>query len=239
MAITGQLLRLPLRLVPKRAVLRILSGPARGMRWIAGASNHGCWLGSYERDTQAKLGALIRPGDTVLDVGAHVGFYTLLASRLVGDGCVIAFEPFPRNLQYLERHVRMNRLANVEIKRVALGDHTATGALFVGHEHSSGSLVPKDQGLTAHSVLVVALDDWRASGQLPHVDVIKMDIEGAEGRAILGMRKVLASDHPRLYIALHGGPDQAEMVALLTTLGYAIETPNGEPVDIASELIAR
>src|SRR5690242_1374769 len=121
----GQLLRMPLRLLPPRTVTRILSGPARGMRWVIGASNHGCWIGTYERHTQKVLTEIIRPGDIVLDIGANVGFYTLLAARLVGSsGLVIAFEPFEPNIQQFERHVALNGLSWVRLERSAVGERT-------------------------------------------------------------------------------------------------------------------
>ncbi len=77
--------------------MHVVQGPLRGKRWIAGSSNHGCWLGSYELAKQRKVIELVRPGMVCWDVGAHVGFYTLLFAELVGPlGRVFAFEPLPR-----------------------------------------------------------------------------------------------------------------------------------------------
>ena len=90
----GRALRLPLRLIPKDANVRILQGPLRGKYWISGSSDHGCWLGSYEVAKQRKVTELVRPGMICWDVGANVGFYTLLFAELVGrTGSVYAFEP--------------------------------------------------------------------------------------------------------------------------------------------------
>ena len=100
-----------------------MQGPAKGKKWIAGASTHGCWLGSYEAEKQAHFVNLARRGGVVYDVGANVGFYTVLSSVLVGDeGAVYAFEPVPRNLGYLRRHVEMNGLGNVRVMDVAMGE---------------------------------------------------------------------------------------------------------------------
>lgn len=234
MSALARAVRLPLRAVPKKTVVRVLSGANIGQRWVVGSSTHGCWLGWYERPTQRALRALIRPGMTVLDVGANVGFFTLAAARWVGrTGQVIAFEPFHRNAHYLKRHVALNGLTQrVRVEEVALADRTGPyGQLFVG-QPASGSLVPKDRGLTGHQVRLVALDDWRRAGTLPHVDVIKMDIEGAEGMALLGMRGVLEADRPALFIALHGGPREAEGRALLAAVGYRIDS------EVKGDLIA-
>ncbi|HEV8435127.1 MAG TPA: FkbM family methyltransferase, partial [Thermoanaerobaculia bacterium] len=112
----GRLLRLPLRLVPNGRVVRIKSGPLRGWRWITGSAPHGCWLGTYERDSQRAFMDNVHEGDVVYDIGANAGFFTLLASTLAGPrGLVFAFEPLPRNVALLERHVSLNGCENVRI----------------------------------------------------------------------------------------------------------------------------
>src|SRR5664280_711279 len=74
----GKALRFPLSLIPSGTQMPILQGPLHGKRWIVGASNHGCWLGSYEAAKQKKITEFVRPGMVCWDVGANVGFYTLL-----------------------------------------------------------------------------------------------------------------------------------------------------------------
>jgi hypothetical protein len=119
----GRLLRLPLRLVPPTAAVRVLSGPLRGMRWIAGSAPAGAWVGTLERAKLKQFVRRLRRGMTVWDVGANVGLYTLPSARAVGPtGRVYAFEPMPRNLDLLRRHVAMNRLPNVEICEAAVAD---------------------------------------------------------------------------------------------------------------------
>lgn len=99
-SLVGRLLRWPLRFIPPELVVPILQGKLKGRKWVVGSSKHGCWLGSYEYHKRRLFEQLIRPGDTVFDIGAHVGFYTLLASILTGPaGRVFAFEPLPRNLR--------------------------------------------------------------------------------------------------------------------------------------------
>src|ERR1700745_973314 len=89
----GKLLRAPLRLIPRSTVLPILQGPLRGKKWTAGSGSHGCWLGSYEYHKQRALQQELKVGNVVYDIGANVGFYTLLASVMIGDtGYVYSFE---------------------------------------------------------------------------------------------------------------------------------------------------
>src|SRR5262245_27460113 len=94
----GRVIRAPLRLIPKQAVVPSLQGPLSGKRWIVGSGIHRMWLGSYEPSKMGLAAQCVRSGDTVFDIGAHVGIYTLLFSDRVGPtGRVIAFEPAPQN----------------------------------------------------------------------------------------------------------------------------------------------
>ncbi len=96
--IIGRLLRFSLRFIPPHTVLPILQGELRRSKWIIGASIHGCWLGSYEYKMQRLFKNMISQGSVVYDIGAHAGFYTLLASKIVGlRGKVVAFEPYKRS----------------------------------------------------------------------------------------------------------------------------------------------
>src|SRR5438128_664952 len=97
----GKALRLPLRLIPSQARMRVLQGGLKGKTWIAGSCTHGCWLGTYEFEKQILFQQVVTEGSVLYDLGANVGFYTLLASSLVGSrGHVYAFEPVPNNLRY-------------------------------------------------------------------------------------------------------------------------------------------
>src|SRR5215469_426004 len=80
----GRLLRLPLHLVGHSTVVRVLQGPLRGKRWIAGSAVHSCWLGLYEVTKVSRFAELLSRGDVVFDLGANVGLYSLLAALKVG-----------------------------------------------------------------------------------------------------------------------------------------------------------
>ena len=93
----AKVIRLPLRCLPPRLVVPILTGRLRGRKWIVGSGVHSCWIGSYELEKQLAFARVTPFGGTVLDLGANVGFYTVLAAELVGpSGRVHAFEPVPR-----------------------------------------------------------------------------------------------------------------------------------------------
>jgi FkbM family methyltransferase len=213
----GEMLRFPLRLVSSGRVVPILSGPLRGWRWIIGASTHGCWLGTYERHTQRLFRKHIKPGAIVFDVGANVGFFTLLASRLAGEtGRVFAFEPLPRNLALLREHVRLNRAMNVTILPLAVAADGGSGRFLMGENPSQG-------GLSSGGEIEVAtdsLDGLVESGELPRPDFIKMDIEGGEDDALAGATEVLKSPRLTLLLSTHGWEHHQHCWSLLKLAGF-------------------
>jgi FkbM family methyltransferase len=209
----------PLRLVPPTTVTRILQGKSRGKKWIVGASIHGCWLGTYERTKRILFEQTVKPGEVVFDVGANVGWYTLLASALVGNtGRVYAFEPLPENLMYLRHHLELNHIENVEVIAAAVADAPGTALFEPGETRSIGRIVAKG----GFPVRVVSLDDLIAAGQLPQPDCLKVDVEGAEGRVLEGAIGLLRH-RPRLFLATHGNTVHDGCIALLESLRYSIK----------------
>ncbi len=133
---------------------------------------------------------------SVLDIGAHHGFYTLLASRLVGPkGRVFSFEPSPRERKALRLHLRLNRCKNVDLQDLALGDQNADSDLYVVEDWAAGcnSLRPPDVAARTSpvSVHVVRLDDWLTEHKIDRVDFIKLDVEGAELSILKGALRLL------------------------------------------------
>lgn len=208
----GRLVRTPLRLIPKDWMLPVLSGANRGRRWIVGAGVHQCWLGSYEREHMTRVLGFVTPGMTVFDVGAHAGYYTLAFARVVGDRRhVIAFEPDPTNLAALKRHIAVNSAGNVEIVAAAVSDRVGTIRFARDPSGYQGRIGEGD-----YSVASVRLDGYGAP------DVVKMDIEGAEGSAITAASAILAQRRTRFFIALHGVSDDT-VRAELQRHGYRFE----------------
>jgi FkbM family methyltransferase len=231
--VVGRALRAPLRLIPRGVVVPVLQGPLRGARWIVGSGVHGCWIGCYESAKQATCVASVGRGATAYDLGANVGFYTLLFSRLVGgDGLVHAFEPVDRNLGFLRRHVAMNRADNVHVHAAAVGRETGT-ALFDPASHPSMGRLVAAPGSRTTPVPLISLDDFvYARGNAPP-DIVKMDVEGGEVDVILGMRRLLAERRPTLLVAIHGEERWSGCRRLLVEAGYAIRDLGGRPADAA------
>lgn len=129
----------------------------------------------------------VKPGMTVLEIGANIGFFTLLFSRLSGKaGKVIAFEPDPGNFRLLEKNIKANDRGNVLCVRKAVSDKTGPERLFRSEEHHGDHRTfDSADGRESVEIEAVAIDGFLPAGS--SVDFIKMDIQGAEYSALLGM----------------------------------------------------
>nr|MBA2622042.1 FkbM family methyltransferase [Chthoniobacterales bacterium] len=207
----------------------------RGYRWRAGASNHGCWLGSYEQEKQKLFASSISLGSVVYDIGANVGFYTLLASELVGDsGRVIAFEPLPRNLSLLRDHIHLNNLRNVQVIEAAVADRIGDAMFDDQRNPSMGQL--SESGRI--EVRTVALDDLVESETIPPPDFIKIDVEGAEGGVLKGAERVLLRQQPTIFLATHGDNAKWACLNLLNRYKYSVQPIGHASVANSDEFLA-
>lgn len=205
------------------------------MWWITGSLTHGCWLGSYEYDKQCAFSATVQSGSIVFDVGANVGFYTLLSSVLVGpQGRVIAFEPSQRNVEYLKRHVSMNRISNVTIIQAGVAARAGEARFDGSRGFSQGRL--SDVGdLT---VPTVALDELVFNGAVPKPGIIKIDVEGGEMGVLRGAKGLLTGVGPVVFLATHSDQLRRACHQFLVSIGYSIRSLNRDPLDQSDEVVA-
>lgn len=158
----------------------------------------------WERFESALFLRALRPGMTVLDVGAHIGYYALHAAKVVGrGGRVLAFEPVNQNFALLEANVRLNALGSVlEPVQAAVSDHAHTLTMQLSDLNSGDhrvyattrgddALFHQSQPRAAQPVQAIVIDEFLSQQQIAQVDVIKMDVQGAEMQALNGMRATL------------------------------------------------
>ncbi len=184
----------------------------------------------YELDTQLVMRGLVKPGDTVIDVGANIGMITLLASRLVGPtGRVLSFEPNPNARARLKRHVELNGIENVEIYDVALSRLEGEQTLkVVGSHDGVGTLadIPLSSNVTdIDRIRTVAADNILPTDLKGRV-FVKIDVEGYEPYALAGMRITIDRHHPYIlteFVPTHlrrAGADPDTLFAIMEDLGY-------------------
>ncbi len=238
-SVFGKLLRWPLRLVPSAATVRIIQGPLRGKKWIAGSSNHGCWLGSYEYEKQMAFCREVKKGSVVYDLGANVGFYSLLASVLAGnDGAVFSFEPSPRNLYYLTKHIELNRISNCRIFDMAVFSSDGVAQFYLNPNHAEGRLAEGGQNHTV-PVKTVRLDTLVFSRGMAPPNLVKCDIEGGEYEALKGAEATLRQFAPVIFLATHGTDVHRRCCDLLAALGYDLFPLDNASLAESTEIIAR
>ncbi len=231
----GKILRFPLRLVPPNMRLPILQGRLKGKIWIAGSSDHGCWLGSYEYRRRIIFENTVTRGSIVFDIGAHVGFYTLLASVLVGpSGKVFAFEPVPRNLFYLREHLRLNRVTNVKIVEAAVSDSTGIAFFDQGQSNSRGHISSEGR----LKVKTVSIDELSRQGEIPISHYIKINVEGTEMMVLRGAKSILTNAHPTLFLQTHGREVHEQCCEFLKSLGYSLQPIGGNSIWGTDEIMA-
>lgn len=210
-ATMGRFLRRPLDAIPEDRFMPVLAGPARGLRWQRGAGIHAAWLGTYEREKVSLFKSLVNQGDLVFDIGAHAGYFTLLAAK--HGATVVAVEPDPTNVSYLERHISRNGFSQSVIVVPAVvggmsGQVEFVGSGYVGQVGKGGRLV--------RSVTL----DWLLS-EFGAPSLIKMDIEGAEADALGAADRLLATG-PSVLLATHGDSIALACRALLESHDYIV-----------------
>jgi len=184
--------------------------------------------GSWEPEVTDAIRQCVQPGMTVIDIGAHSGYFTLLLSKLVGpEGKVIAFEPLPANFRFLEENVSLNALQNVIARREAVAERSGEMKFEFPHEVASLVAGPVLESESRGTFVVpgVSLDDcFHEIGLAVHF--IKMDVEGAEADVLRGARDTLTSFHPCMMIELHNMNTQTgrhPAVILAEEYGYQVE----------------
>ncbi len=216
------------RAAPKgRTVVKVEAGGLKGARLELDLhSEKDYWLGTYEPDLQDAIRRLIVPGSVAYDVGANIGYISLLLARQVGpQGKVIAIEALPANVERLKRNLELNAFAaNVRTVQAAVVDKERKVKFLVHASTSMGKAVGSAgrEELYKDEIDVngVSLDNYVFQQGNPKPDALKMDIEGGEVLAVKGMQRILKELKPILLIELHGQEAAGVVYAALTENGY-------------------
>lgn len=183
--------------------------------------------GTWDRIVQDCLQQLLKPGDTFLDVGANIGYFSMLASKIVGEsGTVVSFEPSARALTRLTLHGCMNRCRNLLVCSHAVGEVAGRAALnWASAANIGGSTINRGTGAHVEQIFVRRLDDVCEELSLKP-RLIKMDIEGFEMYALEGARQMLQQYHPNVICELTGaflkdhGQSSESLVRFMAELNY-------------------
>lgn len=207
-------------------VVPIAGGPGAGLQLLAQRRSLVWISGRVEADVQVALTRFLKPGGTFVDAGASIGFFTLLAARLVGQaGTVVAFEPQPEAAEAVRRNVELNGFEGVTVVEAALSSR-AGDALLSGVGSATARLVEGDHGSAAVRVARTSLDVFLGEHGDVAPDLVKIDVEGHEADVLDGMRSTLATQRPVLLIEGHG--DLGDVLARLEAARYAVSVLGSE-----------
>jgi FkbM family methyltransferase len=224
---------------------------APGVRLFIDLSDHVIGLnilrGQYERDEIRFVRQVLKNGDSAIDVGGHIGFFTMQMAAMVGPaGRVYAYEPFDANADLLERSIAENEFGDrIRLQRAAAGAAPGTATLTFPLEtlNSGGAYLLRDGGapLAGNQTKTVPLVALDALELRRPIRFIKMDVEGAEPQVIRGATRLLKDDRPVILSELHptqleraSGMTADEFLAQIRTLGYRVHQITGPSEKITS-----
>jgi FkbM family methyltransferase len=212
-------------------VLRVPQGYAGGlafdMRYLPIAHAHIGSIagGNLESAVQEAMVRHLPRGGVFYDVGANLGFFSLLGAHLSGlhEGRVYAFEAAPDNAEAIRVNAALNAVGNVEVLAVAVSDRAGHGRLQVVDDQSWSKLVDYGEHPFTERVIdveLIALDDLVRAGTLPPPHLVKIDVEGAELAVLEGMRETIERQRPAIICELHD--THAAFVAFMAGCGYRL-----------------
>ncbi len=189
-------------------------------------------FGDYEPATTRAILSLLEPGMTFVDIGAHVGYYTVLGAQRVGiTGRIYAFEPANQNLHHLK--INTEKFTQVEIIPVAVSDVSGSASLYLDHGVTHSLMIRHQRSV---NVPTVTLDDFFNSRGWPRVDVVKMDIEGGELRALRGGAQFFGRFPSSALIVEYNPPllgaESSELLAILRDFGFTYRFLPDQPLNL-------
>ncbi len=225
---------------PYGSIRQVILGPAKGLRFrVAPGMGISYSWGRDHREAFDFLAQHLTRGQTVYDVGANQGQFSLVFGKLVGESNMVALEPLPANFESLRSNLDLNAMGNVRTLKLAAGSKAERRAFSYASDlltmgTFSDCAVKLGTEATTTEVESARLDDLVAQG-LPIPQVIKIDVEGAAGEVLAGADELLNLHSPSLFIELHLSPmhdrEYSAIIALMNKHGYQVQMLDGQPLE--------
>jgi FkbM family methyltransferase len=189
-------------------------------------------FGDFEPEETAFFRTLIKPGDTCLDIGGNVGYFSMLMAQCAPQGVVHVFEPIPLNAQLIRTNAELNDFTNITVNNVALAEEKGTAEFSVSVDSAYSSLHATGRYAEAKIIAVPlwTLDDYVTEHRLSNIALMKVDVEGAEEMVLKGAARMLTDPATRPSVImlelvdvnlLPFGSSIAAIVDRMVSLGYA------------------
>ena len=189
------------------------------------------FLGDYEKPEIDYISQYLKPGNVFVDIGANIGLFSLNASKIVGDkGKVISFEAFSSNYRQFKNNIEINNFKNIISENKAISNQNSTVEILYNEgDHNIGMASSFLKHFTSKEIVEsITLDDYASNNSIEKIDLIKIDIEGGEYNAILGMTKILSDSKPQVLIEINhqtlqdSGRSEKEIIDLFNQFNYNI-----------------
>lgn len=215
-------------------VVEIQSGPMTGLKLVVSEHvSHAHISGTYELATQRAIDGLVAHGFVCYDLGASIGYLSLLMARKAKQ--IYAFEPAPHAAGELRRHMAANQFENISIIPTPVSDCERTVEFGLTANAYGSRIVDAETNGASLKLTTTTLDEFAATHPAP--DFIKMDVEGEEDRVLEGARAVLRDKQPLICCELHSEAAARKVQSILSEYGYKITTLDGAPFEITGPII--
>jgi len=164
------------------------------------------WYGYYERPVEMAIKKMLRPGSVFIDIGANIGYFSIMAARQCSSCTVVAFEPVKELFEEMKANILLNDIPNIIPLDYAAGDKEEERTIFLsGSENRGMSSLQKPENYMGKTqqVKVVSIDEWFSRSGLKKVDLIKIDVEGNEPAVLKGMESVIKKFRPVLIMEVN------------------------------------
>ena len=218
----------------QKFTVTVKNGPLKGKKWLLNTRRE-FRRGTYEPKQSRLFQEMVTQGDVVYDLGAHIGYYTVIASELVGDsGHVVSFEPIPFNLQDLRKHLQINNCNNVTVIEAAVGERSKSARFTKG----TGTRTPHRAEAGELTVEMVTLDEIVEERNLPIPDHIKIDVDSTEFLVLQGAESLINQTHPTLFLSVHSNEARTQCLDFLTARGYDLRSMNDKSLTETLDILA-
>jgi FkbM family methyltransferase len=215
--------------------MTVRDGVGRGLRMSLRNASADYVVGTNELPVQWAVRDHLHDGDVFLDVGANIGFFSMVAARIVGPtGHVYAFEPVPANARCIDGNARANRFENIDVLCVAVGALDGDAPLLLCEHPGGATLALSDEPFDATTTIdvhVVTLDRLVAEGTIRRPTFVKIDVEGFEREVLDGMAAILRHHRPSLLVELDAATS-TDVAAKVTTISDCLRTLGYEPDEL-------
>ena len=220
-------------LTPKNNIGSIWLGPLRGYLWNYDKNYNRYWIWTHEKEITSKFTKYANISSVIYDLGASYGFYTLLSSKHVkSEGIVYSFEPNINLVKKIKKHIKINSLKNVKILNYAVSNNNEKIKFSLSDQTTRNSIIKSSRIFNNNNFTLVdsvKIDSLIEKGEIKIPDLLKIDIEGAELKALEGMKNTLFKYHPTIFLSTHNCHLEGihkKCCDFLKTLNYEIKYLN-------------